>query len=150
MSDSIQIRVDAYRYLGNREHFRPELERKLSEKGHDSAAIAELIDDLQSEGLFCERRAAEAYLRSRMERGYGPLHIAPRLGQRLAEVAIVREVLPQCADFWVSRLQAYLIKRHLSAVEQPIGDKLMRHCLRRGFPAACIHKAVQNIVNTEV
>jgi regulatory protein len=67
--------------LARREHARSELERKLS-RHFDREAIAQALDRLAEEGLQSDRRFAEAFVRERATRGYGPQRINAELQQR--------------------------------------------------------------------
>ena len=67
--------------LARREHSRRELLDKLCRRFERPRAEA-AIEGLRADGLQCDRRFAEAYVRQRSQRGYGPLRIRQELRQR--------------------------------------------------------------------
>lgn len=75
-------RDDAIRLLARREYARAELERRLAAKGHAPQAIGQALDSLAEEGLQCDARFAEIFVRSRVARGQGPIKIRAELGER--------------------------------------------------------------------
>lgn len=77
-----QARTAALRLLAAREHGAEELARKLRQKGHPADAAEQAVAALQVEGLLSEERFVEAFVRSRLERGSGPLRIRAELGRR--------------------------------------------------------------------
>lgn len=82
MKPERHIRNVALRLLSRREHSRLELDRKLKTKGFLSDEIDELLDSLANEGLQSDARYAENYIRSRRQRGFGPLKIRLELQRR--------------------------------------------------------------------
>jgi len=72
----------AVRLLSRREYSRHELVERLAAKGHESAAIDECLDDLAERGLQSDARFAESFLRSRIQRGQGPVKIRIELERR--------------------------------------------------------------------
>ena len=68
--------------LARREHARLELDRKLSKAGFDGDIISSTLDDLEQDGLLANDRFAESFIRSRVNRGQGPVKIRAELSQR--------------------------------------------------------------------
>lgn len=81
-ADHASPREDAIRLLARRDYSRHELEGRLASKGHSAEAIGECLDALAEQGLQSDARFAEAFLRSRLARGQGPLKVRADLGQR--------------------------------------------------------------------
>ncbi len=81
-ADHASPREDAIRLLARRDYSRSELEGRLANKGHAAEAIAECLDALAEQGLQSDARFAEAFLRSRLARGQGPLKVRAEMGQR--------------------------------------------------------------------
>lgn len=75
-------RDDAIRLLSRREYSRHELVERLAAKGHEPAAIGECLDDLAERGLQSDARFAESFVRSRIQRGQGPMKIRVELERR--------------------------------------------------------------------
>ena len=80
------IRRAAMDLLARREHARAELTRKLERRfGRESDVlllIEAALDRLESEGLLCDQRFAEAQYRQLLNRGAGPRKIAQQLSAR--------------------------------------------------------------------
>ncbi len=71
-----EVRLAAMNLLARREHARRELSQKLAKKFPDSAeTIQSELDKLEQEGLQSDARLAEVFVRSRANRGQGPLKI---------------------------------------------------------------------------
>ncbi len=76
--------------LSRREHSAEELRSKLLTKARtsdwlddtDEAEVAELISQLQQEGLQSDQRFAESYTHMRYNKGYGPVRIDNELRER--------------------------------------------------------------------
>lgn len=59
-----------------------------------------MLDDLAAARLQSDARYAEAYVRSRAERGYGPQRIAQELKQRGASAAVIQQALNDAEHDW--------------------------------------------------
>ncbi len=131
----------AVRLLATREHSRKELERKLG-RHHDSEVVARALDRLAGEGLQSDARFAEAYLRSRMEKGFGPLRIRAELRERGVDDTLIEAVLEPSDPRWRQRL-AELARRKFS--DRPPTDRRdlarrARFLTGRGFPEHLIRE----------
>ena len=87
-------RDTALNYLTRREHSRVELHHKLSAKGFDKAEIEYLLDELEAAHLLSDERFTESYIRSRQQRGFGPLRIKMELKQR----GVAEDIIKRCLD----------------------------------------------------
>lgn len=96
-----QLREGALRLLARREHTRWELRRKLLKRKWDSGDVAAVLERLAREGLQSDRRFAEAHLRGRIERRYGPLRILAELRRRGVAAPLAREVVDSARVNWV-------------------------------------------------
>ncbi len=88
-----KARDAASRMLAMREHSVSELERKLRQKGFTSDVVAPLMASLREDGLVSDDRFAEMFVRSRCNKGYGPLRIANELREKGVRDEIVSEHL---------------------------------------------------------
>ncbi len=125
----------AVRLLAVREHSRKELVRKLARR-HDSEAVAQALDRLADEGLLSDARFAEEYVRSRMEKGFGPLRIRAELRERGVDEPLIEAVLEPSGAHWRQRL-VELARRKFG--DQPPADRRdlgrrARFLAGRGFP----------------
>ena len=80
----------ALRLLGQREHSRRELERKLAPYEQEPGALARALDELQAKGYLSEQRAAESLVHRRAGQ-YG----ATRLRQEMQNRGLARELIEQ-------------------------------------------------------
>jgi regulatory protein len=79
--DPVAARKAAMDLLARREHSRRELLRKLGQ--HFAPQVLEgALEQLARDGLQSDARFAEAYVRQRSERGYGPLRLVRELRER--------------------------------------------------------------------
>jgi len=68
--------------LARREHSAYELHRKLERSGVPPELAAEVIIDLQRQGLQSDDRFTEAFIRYRSGKGYGPQRIEMELSEK--------------------------------------------------------------------
>lgn len=87
------LRETAIGLLARREHSRLELQRKLVQRGGSPDAVAALLTELQDERLLSDERFAEQYVRSRWQRGCGPLRIRAELLARGVVEALANQAL---------------------------------------------------------
>jgi regulatory protein len=134
--DSVtQAHYAALALLVSREHSAAELQRKLSAKGHDEDSTAKAIQELQSRGLQSDERFAEAYVRSRQLRGYGPQRIQHQLRERGVSDTLIREALDAQADTWLELIARVRTKRfgEEAPEDYKAQAKQMRFLQYRGF-----------------
>ena len=90
MSQSgITARLAAMNLLAYREHSRAELVAKLIGRSFDVSEIDAALDILENEHLLSDERFAQAYVRMRSRKGFGPI----RIRQELQERGISRELI---------------------------------------------------------
>ena len=130
--------------LARREHSRLELVRKLQAKGLPPSDIERVLDELSTEGLLSDERFTEAFIRSRCQRGSGPIRIALELQQRGISEELIRRHLDEQDSQWQS---AAIQVREKRFGRRPPGDfkeraRQMRFLQYRGFTMAQIQGAV--------
>ncbi|MEN8129319.1 MAG: regulatory protein RecX [Pseudomonadota bacterium] len=130
------------RLLTHREHSRLELRIKLTARGFASAQVDGLLNQLQIEGLQSDQRFTEVYVRSRMQRGFGPLRIKGELRKRGVVDDMISAYLNAQSVDWVERARTQYHKRF---GDQPAGDykeraKRARFLQGRGFSKEVIFK----------
>jgi len=96
-----------------------------------------VLDDLATRHLQSDARHAEAYARSRAERGYGPLWISRELEQRGTGAELIRQTLHEAEYDW--RVVAAAADRKkfggVSATDREALAKRRRFLAYRGFTA---------------
>ena len=98
-------RARALALLARREHSRFELAGKLSRRGYPAEAVAACLDALEESGLLSDARYAESYVRSRVEKGYGPLRIRQELRERGVAASLAEAALADYKHRWPALAQ---------------------------------------------
>jgi regulatory protein len=138
-----ELRQRAIRLLARREHSRAELKRKLAALGTEEE-IANVLTQLETEGLLSDARAAGAYVRAHADR-FG----ATRLRQDLRS----RGLNPQLADADLAGLDNELERARAIWVKKfsatPPDDprewaRQARFLQSRGFTIEVIRKLLKN------
>jgi regulatory protein len=112
-----------------------ELARRLAAKGCDAALASAVASEVASAGLADDRRFAEAYVRSRVERGYGPLRVAGELRLRGVAEDLARQALAGYAGEWLERMERARSKRFGAAPRSRQARLRQARFLEyRGFP----------------
>ena len=70
------------RYLARREYAAAELTDKLVQRGYDESVVRAVVRALADAGLQDDARFTEAFIRSRVARGHGPVKIGVELRRR--------------------------------------------------------------------
>jgi regulatory protein len=130
--------------LAGREHSAHELSRKLIAKGHSQRSVEAVLTKLQELDLQSDQRFAEMYVRSRVNKGYGPIKIRQDLYQRGLDDELIDAELTFPAERWVDLARSIRGKRFSEA--QPDGrdawNTQARFLARRGFPADLIYRVL--------
>lgn len=127
--------------LARREHGRAELMRKLMARGYAAADVDPLLDRLAVQRLQSDARFAEAYVRARSARGYGPQRIRAELRERgitaeQIDLAFAMQPVadtPHIDDIWRRKYAGRLPADYRERARQ------MRFLQQRGFSLADIH-----------
>ncbi len=133
----------AVRSLGQREHGRQEIERKLQRKGHDRILVERVVAYLLEHDLLSDTRFAEAYIRARVQRGYGPMKIRQELSARGIGERDLEDQLTEPSEFWESVAEKGLTRKF----GHPPGNRdewaiQARFLARRGFPSDLIYRVL--------
>lgn len=131
--------------LARREHSSQELRRKLGFKGFDGAEVDEALAGLRQDQLQSDERFIEALVRSRTNKGCGPL----RIQAELREHGITDERIAQAVDAnageWHERIEEVRRKRFGAASPGDMGERArqMRFLQYRGFTTEQIRAAMR-------
>ena len=138
------VRDAAVRLLARREHSRLELARKLASRGHPDGLIEEIVGDLARAGLQSDDRFAQAFVRSALDRGHGPLKIRAGLTQRGVDSDTADFDLD--AEEWSERAASALRKRFGLAPVENRADwaRRARFLTGRGFPSDVVAKVLDS------
>ncbi len=143
-SDPVEARKKAMDYLARREHGRGELLDKLTRFGFNADvaddAVAQLVDD----GLQSDSRFAEAFVRSRINQGKGPVKIRADLRERGLAGAAIDLALEDADEDWYALARDVRLKKFGADTPSEFRDKAkqMRFLQSRGFEPDQIQAAV--------
>ncbi|NND82431.1 MAG: regulatory protein RecX [Gammaproteobacteria bacterium] len=132
------------RLLAMREHSRSELETKLSKKTESKDLLFAVLDELRKENYQSDSRFAESFVRSRANRGMGPIKIRSELKNRGVDSAIIDEYLDASAGKWFDRAAAVYQRKYGDSPILQYSDwsKRARFLQSRGFTSEQINDAL--------
>ena len=136
----------AVRLLSRREHSAFEIRDKLHKRDFDEGEIEQAIIELQQGGWLSDERYAEAYIRMRQQKGFGPIRIAIELNERGVKESIVDDYLQADNKVWQQTLEQQYLKKYKN---KPIADyndraKRIRFLQYRGFALNVIYQLVSD------
>jgi len=134
----------ALRLLVRREHSQRELRFKLERRDTAAAVIDAVLAQLVDEGYLSDARFAEVFVRSRHERGTGPLRIRAELRERGVDDALVEEAFRELAADWFDAARQQRDKRFGISPPQDFRERVrqMRFLQQRGFSGEQARAAV--------
>ena len=102
---------------------------------YDAGEIATIVAELAAQGLLSDRRFAEAYVRGRFERGFGPQRIQSELRERGVATDLVAETLAELSGTWVDSARLQRNKRFGAGLPEDARERArqMRFLQQRGF-----------------
>lgn len=139
-----EVRERAIKLLARREHAPAELTLKLTQRGYPRDLIAQVLAQLIEDNLLSSTRYAESLVRTRIEKGSGPVRIRNELAGHAVDAAIIENVLDGAEVDWASLAQAVRHKRFGAQPPEdfPAKAKQMRFLQQRGFTHAQIRQAI--------
>ena len=134
----------AVRLLSRREHSAFEIRDKLQKRDFDEAEIGQAIIELQQGGWLSDERFAEAYIRMRQLKGFGPARIGIELNERGVDEGIVDAYMQSGSDSWQQTLERQYLKKYKNRPVEDYNDKAkrIRFLQYRGFSLDKIYKIV--------
>lgn len=149
-----QLRRSAMDLLARREHSRAELADKLRRKYAEfEDRFPQVLDQLEQDNLLSDERFAEAYVRYRGDKGFGPLLIRQELRGKGVSADLLEACIDERAEHWLRQLQELVQKKQrLLGPEGPdiasarrMRQKLYRFCLSRGFSPQQIERTISSL-----
>jgi regulatory protein len=140
-----ELKKIAIDLLSRRDHSRQELTQKLKQKGGLDDDIQQVLDWCSAENYQSESRYAVLLVRSKINKGYGPLY----LSQAAREQGITKELLTQTIESlevdWFALALAQYQKKYGGTPVEDFQDKQKRmgYLQRRGFNGAQIQYALK-------
>jgi regulatory protein len=133
-------------YLARREYGQDELVRKLESAGFDSEVAANAVTRLAGEGLQCDARYADSFVRSRINQGKGPVRIRQELKERGLRSATVDAALDEADADWFDLAREVRVRKFGQELPHDFAEKArqMRFLQYRGFESGQIQAAVSS------
>jgi len=142
------LRRAAMDCLARREHSFFELKLKLQRRfpETDVDEIRQQVERLREENLQSDRRFAEAFVRSKKERGYGFTYIREELRRRFVAENLIDQLLLEEDAEWPDILHKLILRRLPESSVLHYGSRdhqrLFRFLQRRGFPQTLIRTSM--------
>jgi len=135
----------AVRLLSRREHSAFEIRDKLAKRDFADDEITQTIEELIAGGWLSDERFAEAYIRMRQTKGFGPIRIAIELHERGVEEIIVETYLHADDAVWSQTVSEQYRKKYKNKAIEDYNDKAkrIRFLQYRGFPLDVIYQVVK-------
>ena len=124
MFSAKSLRLKAMDLLARREHSRYELKLKLLRRGAEEALITSVLDQLVNDNLLSDERFAEAYVRSRVAKGYGPQRVSQELQLRGVDESIIETIVAE--QEWLPCLRQLWKKRWSNPVVENLEERAKR------------------------
>jgi regulatory protein len=148
---AIAVRRAAMNLLARREQSFHELLQKLSEKFPDFSKddiLVPALQRLQDDNLQSDARFAEAYVRYRSSRGFGPRKIAAELYSRQLDAELLHQVLHENGPDWLAVCSNVLAKKFRIKADADEMERLywQRFLQQRGFDQDDIREAIKSLL----
>ena len=142
---SSNAKQTAVKLLARREHSEAEICHKLQQRDFEQDEITQAVVELKQGGWLSDERYTEVYIRSRRQKGFGPVRIAMELRERGVDESIVSQHLQPEDDIWQQTLCETYRRKYRGTACKDYAEKAkrMRFLQYRGFASDEIHKVVK-------
>lgn len=124
------------------------MKRKLAQRGHEEDAVEHVLDALTDQHYLSDERFVEMFVRSRAERGQGPVRIEHELRDKGVDAALIDAAVDASATHWTMRALAVLSRKFPDApADFPERARRMRFLEYRGFTRKQIAAALKGSVD---
>ncbi len=146
-SNPIEARKKAMDYLARREHARGELLAKLERAGFDPDVSQDAVAQLVADGLQSDSRFVEAFVRSRINHGKGPVRIRAELREHGVADSLTDDGLADAGQDWSELAREVRLKKFGSGQPGDFKEKArqMRFLQSRGFDSDHVRSAVSAV-----
>lgn len=136
----------ALKCLSRREHSVQELQKKCQQRFDDNESIAAALQQLISKKLLSDERFADAYVRMRSQRGYGPLRIRLELQTRGITAELIEQTLVNYQQSFISEVKKVQQKKFGRGLPKDLMQKMQqkRFLHYRGFSSSQIKVVLDN------
>lgn len=130
----LKLRRAAMDLLARREHSRVELTQKLKKRQLDSLLLEEVLNQLEDDNLLSDKRFMEAFVRSKIKNGNGPVKIRYELQQKGVTDSF-DSVVKELGVNWYDVVYDVRVKRFGEALPVDLKEKAkqIRFLSQRGF-----------------
>jgi len=130
------------RLLSRREHSVSELVRKLNKGDKCSEDVLAVVEQLRDEGLQSDDRFTEAYVHSRVQRGYGPVRIRLELRERSISDELIALHLEINEPHWNEEVRHLREKKYGKVLPSSYQEKMKqsKFLQYRGFTSEQIRR----------
>lgn len=130
--------------LSRREHSEQEIKTKLLTRGAPARIVTQVIEDLKQRDYLSNRRFTDMFVRSRIERGDGPLKIRHELSARGVPESLIGQYLNQSEEVWEAALLKVWSKKFGEVTPSDYKEwaRQARFLQNRGFTSEQIRKVV--------
>jgi len=134
----------AVRLLSRREHSTYEIRDKLLRRDFDEAEVEQALVELQQGDWLSDERYAEAYIRMRQQKGFGPIRIAIELNERGVKESIIDTYMYAGDENWRQTLLRQYGKKYKNSDVEDYNEKAkrIRFLQYRGFTLDMIYKEI--------
>lgn len=146
-----EMRRASLNWLARREHSMKEVRDRLRRRFGDQAPVETVLDWLTRQQFLSDRRFAGVFVRSRIERGQGPLRIRQELQQRGLDEELIAETLEEAGCDWFT-LAADTRERRFRQLPGPDRKeqaRQLRFLQYRGFTAEQCFAAINRSADPE-
>ena len=141
--DQPSLKGRALRLLGQREHSRAELERKLRQHETEPGELAHALDDLQAKGFINEQRVLESVVFRRAPR-LGAMRVRQELQAKGLAPGAIAHAVGELQGSEVERAREVWRKKFQAPAEDAQGRaKQIRFLAARGFGTEAIRRVVK-------
>ncbi|WP_113906417.1 regulatory protein RecX [Aliidiomarina celeris] len=144
-ADPKAIEERAVYLLSRREHSRMELQRKLTQKGFEPDAVAQVLEQLEARNWQSDARFSSSFIRQKSQQRQGPRKILAQLSERGVQgEAVQAELEAQNIDWFALAREALYRKFKVPAGTDPKERaRRQRFLASRGFSMAHIRAAME-------
>ena len=146
MNEIVEVKRIAINLLARREHSKHELQNKLKRHAFDISTIDLVLNELAANRQQSDERFTEAYINSRINRGYGPIRIQQELRERgIKDNTLFEKYLLDNNEKWHQLANDVRLKRFGLKLPNNFKDraKQMNFLRYRGFTQEQIHETIK-------
>ncbi len=148
--DTVSLKGRALRLLGQREHSRAELQRKLRPHVQEGEDLEAVLNELEARDFISEERVVASVVHQRAAR-MGAARIRQELQSKGIGGEAVQQALAQLQDTELARAHEVWRRRFGEPAADPQGRaRQVRFLMARGFSGDVVRRVVRGVGDDEV